>query len=233
MRYIPIVIITFFTIIVSDPLFGQEDTLNIAGLGISIDPTKVSEMVYFGSFWQNYPTPITSTSAIEFYVPIKVTNKFRLEPSIGLFFTSSSTTTTPIVHGNGYSETTTNDASVVTIGIRGIFNSSLSNSLSLYYGPRLEFGFVSSTSEDGQPSQDYKTTTTETDITLGGVIGVEYFPIRKFSFGGEISLNYMTFGNPYVTNEDNPQTQPSTYTSERDQHTLYTGALFFMRWYFL
>jgi len=63
-------------------VFGQEDTLNIAGLGISIDPTKVSEMVYFGSFWQNYPTPITSTSAIEFYVPIKVTNKFRLEPSM-------------------------------------------------------------------------------------------------------------------------------------------------------
>jgi hypothetical protein len=35
---------------------------------------------------------------------------------------------------------------------------------------------------------------TETDITVGGVIGVESFPIRKFIFGGEICLNYVIFG---------------------------------------
>ncbi len=111
----------------------------------------------------------------------------------------------------------------------------------IYYGPRLEFEFISSTYEDvysnnypnANSNYDYKTITTETDITFGGVIGAEYFPIHKFSIGGEISLNYVSFGNPNVTNDNYPvPASPSTNTSERNQHTLYTGALFFLRWYF-
>lgn len=234
MRYISIVILTFLTVIICNPLFGQEDTLPVAGLGISIDPTKVAEQVYITPYAANYQTfAISGPSAIAFYMPINVTNKFRLEPSIGLFSMSSSTTTTPISQLSGSIETTSYDASVFTFGIRGLFISPLSNSLSLYFGPRLEFGFVSSTYEDIYALQDNKTTETETDVTIGGIIGVEYFPIRKFSLGGEINLNYMIYGNPTVTYDFNPPAQPSNYTSERDQYSLYTGALFFVRWYFL
>ena len=169
-----------------------------------------------------------------------MTNRFRLEPSIGLFSISSSSTTTPTTQGIGSPSTTSTDASLTIIGIRGTYSSSLSNSLALYYGPRLEFGIVSLTEEYvyttsypvANTRQDDKTTTKETDITFGGVIGVEYFPICKFSVGGEISLNYVTFGNPDIEDYPTPASLP-TYTTERKQQILYTDALFFLRWYFL
>ena len=240
MRYMFIILSVFLTIFMSNLLHGQEDTLGLVGLGISIDPTKGSELVYINPSLENLQSNWTNnTSSVVFYVPINVTNRFRLEPSIGIFSMSSSTAST---QGGGYPQTITNDASVITLGIRGTYNSFLSNSLMLYYGPRFEFDIVSSTYEDlyysNYPSTnskyDNKTITSETDITFGAVIGVEYFPIRKFSVGGEINLNYVIFGNPNVTNNNYPTpAAPSTYTSERDQYTLYTGALFFLRWYFL
>jgi opacity protein-like surface antigen len=223
-------------------LHAQEDTLGLVGLGISIDPTKGSELVYINpslenlqSIWSN------NTSAVVFYVPINVTNRFRFEPSIGLFSASSSSATTPTIQGNGTPYTYSNDASVITLGIRGTYRYSLSNLLILYLGPRLEFGIVSSTYENvyitnypnANIKQDDKKITKETDITFGGVIGAEYFPISKFSVGGEISLNYVTFGNPDITYENYPTPSSSYNTTEREQHTLYTGALFFLRWYFL
>jgi hypothetical protein len=242
MRYISIILFISLSIILSNPLFGQDDTLGLVGLGISIDPTKGTELVYINSSWENLQSaPITNTSSIVFYVPLNVTNRIRFEPSIGLFSTSSSTTTTSIPQGSSYPQTISNDASVTTIGIRGTYISSLTSSLILYFGPRLEFGFVSSTQGDVYAVNypvvntriDNKTITKETDMTFGGVIGAEYFPIRKFSIGGEISLNYVTFGNPDITNEYNPPPSAPIYTTERDQHTLYTGALFFLRWYVL
>jgi hypothetical protein len=223
-------------------LFGQEDTLGSVGFGFSFDPTKMSELLYINfSPWGLQMIPTASSSAFVFYVPINVSNGFRLEPSIGLFSMSSSSTETSTTPVSGYPSTSSTDASVITLGIRGTFKSPLSNSLVLYFGPRLEFGIVSTTYEHTYFSNypvtntknGEKTITKETDITFGGVLGAEYFPIRKFSVGGEISLNYVTFGNPDITDEYYPPQSPSTYTTERKQHTLYTGALFFLRWYFL
>ncbi len=236
MRYLSLFLIISLTIVISNPLLGQEDTLGTLGLGISIDPTKGSELVYVESYLDDLQyISTTSTSAVVFYVPINVTNRYRLEPSIGIFSTSSSTT-----QGSGSPYTISNDASVITLGIRGTYRCSLSNSLILYFGPRLEFGIVSSTYEyvyitnvpNVNTKQDDKTITKETDITFGGVIGTEYFPIPKFSIGGEIGLNYVTFGNPDVTYNYYPTPATSNSTSEREQHTFFTGALFFLRWYF-
>jgi hypothetical protein len=242
MRYISIVLLALFTISLSSPLLGQEDTLCRVGLGVSFDPTKISELVYISSSPDAvHIIPTANSSAIVFYVPINVTKEFRLEPSIGLFSMSSSSTETSTIPSSGDPSTNSIDASVITIGVRGTFISHLSNSLLFYFGPRLELGIVSSTNEytyiSNYPLTNTtagdKTTTKETDITFGGVVGTEYFPIHKFSFGGEISLNYVTFGNPDITREYYPPQSPSSYTTKREQHTLYTSALFFLRWYFL
>jgi len=237
MRYISVVLLIFLVIISTNPLLAQEDSLGILGLGISIDPTGASQIVYVQNSWDDYQAPLTNVSAVRFYVPINVTNRFRLEPSFGLYSSSSTN------KDNSFPSSSTTDASSVsTIGIRGTYNSPISNSLIFYFGPRLEFAFVSSKHEysyiASYPSAyiptDNKTTSTETDITFGGVVGVEYFPIRKFSIGGEINLNYITFGNPNITYDDSPSpASPVINTTNRDQYTLYTGVLFFLRWYFL
>lgn len=70
---------------------------------------------------------------------------------------------------------------------------------------------------------------------MGIVFGAEYFPISHYSAGGEVSLNYTTFGNPTITNTTSPPQTPPAYTNSNDvaQYSFNTEALFFMRWYFL
>ncbi len=84
MRYTSIIILIIFIFIMSNPLIGQADTLSPMGLGISIDPTKLSELVYVNTFNGSIQQVPTVTSAIVFYMPINVTNGFRLEPSVGI-----------------------------------------------------------------------------------------------------------------------------------------------------
>ena len=231
-------------IFLSNPLLAQNDTLVHVGLGISIDPTNTEQLVYLSTSSQNLNLyPLTSVSAIMFYIPITLKNGLRFEPSIGMFSTSSSTTTTTTYSGTVSSNTNSTDASVTTLGIRLTYCSPVSNSFSLYFGPRLEFGFLSLTNEysyytitSTSPSytpNDNKTTTDETDVTIGAILGAEYFPIQRFSIGGEIAFSYVTFGNPDISNEDYPpQTSSEITTSSRDQHTLFTNSRFFLRWYF-
>lgn len=229
MRSISVMLPIFLIIILSNPLRAQEDTLGHIGLGISIDPTGKPALLYIrsgGDFLQT--VPLVNISAIVFYVPINVTDKFRLEPSIGLF---SMTTTNSDV-----SSTSTDASTVTTVGIRGTYRSNLSNSLDLYVGPRLELGFISSKNDYSYTApgtiSGSKSSSTETDVTVGAVVGAECFPIRKFSIGGEINLNYVSFGNP-----DNnevyfpPPAYPTINTNKRDQYAIYTGALLFVRWY--
>jgi Outer membrane protein beta-barrel domain len=241
MRYLFIVLIVFL----SNPLLAQNDTLVNVGLGISIDPTNTEQLIYLRTSLQNVDViPLTSVSAIVFYVPITFKNGLRFEPSIGMFSTSSSTTTTFTNSGTESSNTNSTDASVTTLGIRLTYSSPVSNSFSLYFGPRLEFGLLSSTDEysyytitstsPNYTPNDNKTTTHETDVTVGAILGAEYFPIRRFSIGGEVAFSYITFGSPDVINEEYPpQTSSGVTTSSRDQHTLFTNSRFFLRWYFL
>jgi len=237
MRCIFVILLISLVVMSTNLLLSQEDSLGILGLGISIDPTGASQIVYVRSSLDNYQAPLSNVSAVRFYVPIYVTNAIRLEPSFGIYSSSSTTK-----DNSSYPSSTTDASSVSTIGIRGTYNSMISRSLIVYFGPRLELAFVSSKHQysyiasypsPNTPAED-KTTSTETDITFGGVAGAEYFPIRHFSVGGEIDLSYITFGNPNITYENYPSPgPPAINTATRDQYILNTGVLFFVRWYFL
>ena len=242
MRYSRLGLIILILLVVSTPLFAQEDTLTHVGLGISIDPTSTGELAYVRSTLRGTQlVPLTNFPAIVFYVPINFKNRFRLEPSFGLFSLKSSTSSTNVSSGYYSTQTSTNDATIATIGIRATYCSLLSNSLAVYVGPRVELGFVSLTDEYSYlntysgttTSSDDKTTTSETDVTFGAVVGAEYFPVQKFSIGGEVGLNYILFGNPDVLQEHTPPQSPSSTSSSRSQHVLFTNTLFFVRWYFL
>ena len=239
MRNISVILIIFL----SAPLLAQNDTLIHVGLGISIDPTNTEHIVYFRTTIDGVNLiPLTGFSAIMFYVPITFQDGLRIEPTIGTFSASSSTTTTSTFTATESGNTSSTDASVTTLGIRLTYCSPISNSLSFYFGPRLELGFLSTTEEysyytttsSSYTPTDDKTTTKETDVTIGAIWGAEYFPTKRFSIGGEIAFSYVSFGNPVVSSEDYP-TQSSTgiTTTSRDQHTVFTNSRFFLRWYFL
>ena len=240
-------IVLFFvlsTLIFSTKLFSQSEDVNKLGIGISLDPSRIGHASYYLFNGQISSTSITETNAspIMFYVPVNLTKNFRLEPSFGLFTMNYSTTTTPTYPGS-YTTTTTNSGSTITIGLRTVYLASLSHSFGLYFGPRIDFSFISSS--NGTPQVIginnvtvlvmYNTDITETDINFGGVFGAEYFPISHISLGGEVSFNYTTFGNPSITsNTDPPQPSPIyNTTNERTQYSFHTDALFFLRWYFL
>jgi hypothetical protein len=74
-------------------------------------------------------------------------------------------------------------------------------------------------------------TSSETDFMISGIFGAEYFPLREFSIGGEIDFNYVSFGNPDYTQTPPPTGMQTTTTSTRS--LVSTGALLFIRWYFL
>jgi hypothetical protein len=232
-------------IFLSNPLLAQNDTLVHVGLGISIDPTNTEQLVYLQTSPQEVQlVPTTGISAIVFYLPITLNNGLRFEPSVGTFSLSSSTTTTSTYSGTTTFTTNSTDASVTTVGIRLTYSSPVSNSFSAYFGPRVEFGFLSSTDEylyyaisstsTSYVPTDQKTTTHETDVTFGAVMGAEYYPIPRLSVGGEVAISYTSFGNPDVTYDDSPPQIPSgVTTTTRDQHTLFTNSRFFLRWYIL
>ena len=159
-----------------------------------------------------------------FYFHINLSERFRLEPSFGLYTINNDNTTTSTVPGSTRT-TNSSSASTITIGLRGVYLSSLSKSFDLYFGPSLDFSFVSSSngySQEYTNSNGVSTTginntdMTETDITMGLVFGAEYFPISHFSVGGEVSFNYTTFGNPTITNTISPPQTPSPYTSSTE-----------------
>lgn len=211
---------------------------NRLGVGISLDPARIGTVNYY--VYDQYYRMITNISPITFYLPINVTEKFRVEPSFGLYtinFESTTTSNDP----NYSSSAGSNDISTITAGLRGLYISSLSNSFGLYFGPKLELNFLSSTQTDSYTTANPKSTvinkteTTETDITLGLIFGAEYFPISHFSIGGEGSFNYTSFGNPEITNTIiPPPTNPSPLVfTEKKQHSFHTDVLFFVRWYFL
>ena len=244
MKQISVILFVVFTLAFTTKIFSQSEKENKLGIGISLDPTRIGHVSYY--LYNNQLGYSSTTSAnaspIIFYIPINMTKHFRLEPSFGLFTTNYSNTTTPTYPG-AYTTTTTNSGSIVTIGLRAVYLSSISNSFGLYLGPRIDFNFVSSS--NGNPQivgisnstivVTYISDMTETDINVGGVFGAEYFPISHLSLGGEVSFNYTKFGNPSLTNSTSPPQPPQVYTTSTEitQYSFHTDALFFMRWYFL
>lgn len=245
MKQISVILFVVFTLVFTTKLFSQSEKDNKLGIGISLDPARIGHVSYY-----NYSpefglinSTVNNATPIMFYLPINVTERVRLEPSFGLYTINNENTTTSDYPGTAPT-TNTNSASLITIGLRGVYLSSLSKSFELYFGPRLDFSFVSSsnvysqiyTHSDGSNTTVINTTgSKETDINMGVVFGAEYFPISHYSVGGEVSLNYTTFGNPTLTNTTSPpQTQPA-YTNSNDvtRYSFHTDALFFMRWYFL
>jgi hypothetical protein len=212
---------------------GAQDTLRYhLGAGVSVEPALFGQTLYYTGAGAYITTaPLYSVSPYYIYLPVTLTRNFRIEPRFGIYSLSveSLSSLTP-------SQPTKDVLTLTNIGLSIEYLMPITEKFQLYAGPRAGLNFVSETSSyygySGVSGPGKITTTqSETDFMISGIFGAEYFPLRELSVGGEIDVNYVSFGNP-----DNTQTPPSSPTqssSTRTQSLVSTGALLFVRWYFL
>lgn len=237
MKSIIVVLLTILMITLSTKVFSQEEPRNRIGVGISLDPARIGQQDYFiNTEYPNQGLLLINQSPIVFYLPIQIFERLRVEPTFGLFSSNKERATVY----NSWSYVASYEVSSVEIGLRALYISPFSSSFTLYCGSRLSFIFLSSTFFDSYVYSDptnnraYRAEVNETDVTVGGIFGAEFFPVLEFSVGGECGLAYTSFSSPKVSSSSTPPPSPNdTPTLERKQHSWRTDALFFVRWYFL
>ena len=112
-----------------------------------------------------------------FYLPIRISPNFRLEPEIGYYRYSRS------------DEDWKGSYSILSIGC-GIFRMTRKGNVDIYYGARL--GLISSSNSYESSWSDGKES--KTDFYVGPAFGGEYFFTQHLTLGGEIQFNYIFMG---------------------------------------
>jgi len=77
------------------------------------------------------------------------------------------------------------------IGLGIFWRKQLTSSNELFYGPKLSYVSNTWNSSGGSKSSH--------GYSLGALIGVEYFPVRNISIGGEAGVNYEYMNNGFGT----------------------------------
>jgi len=188
------------------------------GIGVSIDPPRLF-LSSGPSYYSNVVTPVNVS------VPISATH-FRVEPDFGLYsYTYESTM-------SGTSDE--NDASIIHVGLGAFYLIPSESPTRIYLGPRFGLNFVSTKSSTTYLSTPSSTEISETDITVGIAVGGEHMLSTQFSVGGEAQLNYISFGQPDVTETSGgvPAGLNSSSSPDVTRHLFATNVLFFFRWYF-
>ncbi len=198
--------IIFFSFTLTILTFSQTEDDNVQfGLGVSLSGQLSVYTDYGGP--TEYRIIAQPINMANFTIIIKG-NFFRFEPSIGYSTLSSDNSSS----GYTYEQSNSN----LRLGAVIAFNDDPIESVNLYYG--LNSGFILSSYRYSSSSSDGASDNSKTDFFIGPAAGGEYMFNRHFSFGGEINLNYISFGN---------------YESESDNSSwaISTRGLIFLRWY--
>jgi hypothetical protein len=160
-----------------------------------------------------------------------LTRNFRIEPRFGIY-SFSNERREDLAPNQPEKDTYT----LTNIGISIEYVIPTGRSFQFYAGPRTSLNFMSYSSSyysynGGTVPVNITATQTETDILISALFGAEYFPLSELSIGGEIDLNYVSFGNPVTEQVPTPAGGLSGTTFTRS--LISTGALLFVRWYFL
>jgi hypothetical protein len=226
-----IVILLVAVLVTSAPAQAQDSSGFHFGAGISVEPSLFGQtLVYDGEGMYLGMNPLYSASPYYIYLPVTLTKNFRVEPRFGIYSYSNEST-----NSLSPSETDKSDFTITHIGLAVEYIIPVSERFQMYAGPRAGLNFLTSTSTsyqyNGTPSPVSVTTTnSETDFMISGIFGGEYLPVKDLSIGGEIDINYVTFGNPDYTESSAPVGSTSTTTITRS--LVSTGALLFIRWNF-
>lgn len=178
-----------------------QDGGNRVGIGVSLIQgaliADLEELQFGATFLSNI------------YVPIIVGRSFKLEPEIGFLRFSED--------GEFAEETITQ----WRFGIGAFYYMRAAESLRAYVGPRLGLQLTSMTDENGG-----KYEFDETDLLIGIALGGEYFFSDNFSLGGEIQLNYTSFGEPSYKIDGVEQEM------DLGRSLINNNGLILLRWYF-
>jgi hypothetical protein len=185
----------------------SQESHTIIGVGVSLNPTALFSTSTSSTLF----LPVGFTNI---YIPIMVSANFRIEPEAGIYSLSSENTS-----GSFTSKST---STMLRLGVGLLYVFSSESSFSSYVGPRLGILSNSSTSSSTGSSE---LKTSETDFFIGLCVGGEHSFSAHFSIGGEVQMNYISFGEP-----DRTPAQPTTST--RTQSAFTNNALMFFRWYF-
>jgi hypothetical protein len=110
---------------------------------------------------------------VEIYVPIRLGQQFRLEPSVGIFTRDRDA---PGV-----------DTSDVTVGIGAFYMMPIAAAADVYVGGRLKLNFASR--DDGVNDDS------DTDLTVAAALGGEYYLVPQLSLGVEAQLGLYQLGD--------------------------------------
>ena len=235
MKSFTVILSTLAAILLTCSPAVAQDTLRYhLGAGVSVEPGLFGQTVYYstgGSGQYLSVGPIYSVSPYYIYLPVTLTRNFRIEPRFGIYSFSNETSNslTP-------SQPTKDNLTLTHIGLSIEYLIPVTERFQIYAGPRAGLNFISETSSyygyTVFPTYGNITTTrSETDFMISGIFGAEFFALRELSVGGEIDFNYVSFGNPDFT--QTPPSGPEQGTTSRTQSLVSTGALLFVRWYFL
>ena len=190
------------------------------GVGISFSTNDFSDLLLFGT----PPSTRVFLRSPHIYVPVRIGENFRVEPEGSIFYVSEERTTERTGETSRSSGTTT----IIRVGSGLFYVWSGDNSLDYYVGPRLGIfsTLFSSRSDNGE---EMKSSTSQFDFFVGPSVGGEFFFTPQLSLGGEVQVNYISFGQP-ETERTPPDSSTSTTTTTKS--VVISDALIFLRWYF-
>jgi opacity protein-like surface antigen len=197
---------------------SAQGTKVVPGLGLGIDVGE-SPLQVIGS-----PGGVTTS----LLVPVMIGKRFRLQPWVGYLSASLERT----------SSTFSSNSRVrrLNLGLAAHYLFPVKDALRIYLGGGIGFGWskVEDRASNGQ-GNSFVSTEKRTDRLLNAVAGGEYFFSPRFSIGGELRLDYVTFGDPDFSQTITPPQPvppvPLPPTSE-DLSVTQTSAQVTVRWYF-
>jgi hypothetical protein len=182
-------------------LHAQENEIKF-GLGISLNPIAILSTSTQSTLF----LPIGLTNI---YAPVTFNKKYRVEPEMGIYSSSSETTSG--------SSTSKNSSTLLRLGLGLQIIKSFDDVFNASFGFR--FGILSISSTASYTGSK-ETTSNETDYYIGLAVGGEHMLSQHFGIGGELQLNYVRFG------------QPSNTSGSKTQNMFTNNALMFLRWYY-
>lgn len=175
------------------------------GFGVGLEPTHLASL-----------SSDISPPAVGLYLPIQLTGKLRIEPSLALSTFSQGTAAAQASGPLSWS--------TLELGVAGHFYFVPPSPLGLYMGGRLALEFETQKDVGGGANPPV-TRSSATNLLVAGVLGGEYFVHPSFSVGAEAQLGLTFLGDRDVE-------QGGVTTSLSRDAALATNGVVYLRYFF-
>ena len=210
-RVASVVLLGLFAFLVAEPAYAQQGSRRV-GIGVAI-----------GNPYDILPQLEADTvAAPAIFIPIQVTDDFRLEPEIGVFRSRNE----DLGLGSSDDDPIVDSVNGVEVGV-GLFPQKLQQDFRLYYGVRVGYMRIV---EEG-PFFGETRTVTLNGFFVAPTVGGEYLFSDRFSLGAEVQFRHTSVTRETVAEGIRaPDGSPASERVERSSSA--TRVLFVSRFYF-